>query len=152
MVNFSLTQELSDMPINMGKAVLSPTRTYAPILLKAFGLFGQKITGIIHCSGGAQTKCLKFGEGIHFVKDNLFSIPPLFKYIQEAVNMSWQEMYSVFNMGHRIEVICDQDIAGELIGLSESFGVNAQVIGYVEKRNNSKNTLELKSQQVKFSL
>ena len=149
---FSLTDELTDIPINMGKAVLSPTRTYAPILLKAFKQFGKKITGIVHCSGGAQTKCLKFGQGIHFIKNNLFPIPPLFKYIQEVANMSWQEMYSVFNMGHRLEIICDEDIAKDLIELSQSFAIKAQIIGYVKKNTGNQNTLELKSTQVEFCL
>ena len=132
---YELTDKVDDMPVDMGKAVLSPTRTYAPIVKGIFDNIGKdKIGGMIHCSGGAQTKCAKFGVGLHFVKDNLFDTPPLFREIKDcSPNTSWQEMYAVFNMGHRLELMVDESIADEIISISESFDVPAQVIGRIEE-------------------
>jgi phosphoribosylformylglycinamidine cyclo-ligase len=118
--------------ITAGKLVLSATRTYAPIIKAILDSYRSQIHGMVHCSGGAQTKVLHFIENLHIIKNNLFPIPPLFKLIQEESNTSWQEMYKVFNMGHRMELYVPQEIAADLISISQSFGVEAQIIGYVE--------------------
>ena len=149
---FFLEDLVKSMPVNMGKAVLSPTRTYAPVLLEMYSKYLDKISGVIHCTGGGQTKCLNFGEGIHYIKDNLFCPPPIFSYIQESSLMSWEEMYSVFNMGHRMEIICDGDIAEDLIAVSRSYGIEARIIGRVEKREGKKNSLTIKGGKFSFSL
>jgi phosphoribosylformylglycinamidine cyclo-ligase len=118
--------------IDAGKLVLSPTRTYAPIIKEILARYRKDIHGMVHCSGGAQTKVLHFIDNLHIIKNNLFPVPPLFKLIQEESQTSWQEMYKVFNMGHRMELYVPQEIAADLIGTSESFGVAAQIIGHVE--------------------
>jgi phosphoribosylformylglycinamidine cyclo-ligase len=115
-----------------GRLVLSPTRTYAPIIKKMLDRYRRQIHGMVHCSGGAQTKVLHFIDNLHIIKDNLFPIPPLFKMIQEESKTSWQEMYKVFNMGHRMELYVPQEIADDLIKISQSFDVDAQIIGRVE--------------------
>lgn len=120
--------------ISAGKLVLSPTRTYAPILAKILKEYRHKIDGLVHCSGGAQTKVLHFlNEGCRVIKDNLFPIPPLFSMIQEQSKTDWKEMYKVFNMGHRMEIYTDENTALELIEISKSFNVDAQIVGRVEK-------------------
>lgn len=119
-------------PITAGKLVLSPTRTYAPVIKMMLDEYRSKIHGMVHCSGGAQTKVLHFIENLHIIKDHLFPIPPLFKLIQEQSGTDWQEMYKVFNMGHRIELYVPDTIAADLIAISESFGIDAQIIGRVE--------------------
>jgi len=126
-----LTDPISDSPLNAGKLVLSPTRTYAPIVKKILSKFSSKeIHGLVHCSGGAQTKILHFiGDDLHIIKNNLFEVPPLFKLIQEQSGTSWREMYQVFNCGHRLEAYVPKEIAAEIIAISESFRVNAQIIG-----------------------
>jgi phosphoribosylformylglycinamidine cyclo-ligase len=136
---FSGSKRLTDMidigdgkSVEAGKLVLSPTRTYAPIIKKMLDTYRSQIHGMVHCSGGAQTKVLHFVENLHIIKNNLFPIPPLFKLIQEESKTSWQEMYKVFNMGHRMELYVPQEIAADLIQISKSFGVDAQIIGYVE--------------------
>ncbi len=118
--------------ITAGKLVLSATRTYAPIIKAILDKYRSQINGMVHCSGGAQTKVLHFIDNLHIIKDNLFPIPPLFKLIQEESDTSWQEMYKVFNMGHRMELYVPQEIADDLITISRSFGVEAQIIGRVE--------------------
>ena len=118
--------------VTAGKLVLSPTRTYAPIIKRMLDTYHNQIHGMVHCSGGAQTKVLHFIDNLHIIKDNLFSIPPLFKLIQQESKTSWSEMYKVFNMGHRMELYVPQEIASELIAISKSFGVDAQIIGRVE--------------------
>jgi phosphoribosylformylglycinamidine cyclo-ligase len=118
--------------ITAGKLVLSATRTYAPIIKTILDKYRSQVNGMVHCSGGAQTKVLHFIDNLHVIKDNLFPIPPLFKLIQEESNTSWQEMYKVFNMGHRMELYVPQEIAEDIIAISKSFGVDAQVIGRVE--------------------
>lgn len=115
-----------------GKLVLSPTRTYAPIIKAVLDKFHGQIDGMVHCSGGAQTKVLHFIESLHVIKDNLFPVPPLFKLIQEESGTDWQEMYKVFNMGHRMELYVSEEIAGDIIAISESFGVEARIVGRVE--------------------
>jgi phosphoribosylformylglycinamidine cyclo-ligase len=127
-----LTDILSNSPLNAGKLVLSPTRTYAPVIKAILSKFTHKeIHGMIHCSGGAQTKILHFIEDLHIVKDNLFEVPPLFKLIQEESKTDWKEMYQVFNMGHRMELYVPESIAAEIIQISQSFGVAAQIVGRV---------------------
>jgi phosphoribosylformylglycinamidine cyclo-ligase len=119
--------------VTAGKLVLSPTRTYAPVIKKVLAAFRKQIHGIVHCSGGAQTKVLHFiNDGVHVIKDNLFPIPPLFKLIQEESGTAWEEMYKVFNMGHRMELYVPQEIAAEIITIAESFNIDAQIIGRVE--------------------
>ena len=127
--------------IEAGKLVLSPTRTYAPIIKEILGRYRKHIHGMVHCSGGAQTKVLHFVENLHIVKDSLFPIPPLFQLIHEESGTSWQEMYKVFNMGHRMELYVPKEIANDLISISESFGVDAKVIGHVEAAEKKQVTL-----------
>ena len=128
----SLT-EATDTPLDAGKLVLSPTRTYAPIIKAIFSQVDrQQIHGMVHCSGGAQTKILHFIDELHVVKDNLFDVPPLFQMIQEQSGTDWKEMYQVFNMGHRMELYVPEAVASTLISISESFGVAAQIVGRVE--------------------
>ncbi|MDB5031431.1 AIR synthase-related protein [Mucilaginibacter sp.] len=136
---FSGSKSLTDLisignnqSVTAGKLVLSATRTYAPIIKQILDNHRSQIHGMVHCSGGAQTKVLHFIEDLHIIKDNLFPIPPLFKLIQEESKTSWQEMYKVFNMGHRMELYVPKEIAAELISISQSFGVEAQIIGRVE--------------------
>ncbi len=128
-----LTDSVPDSPLNAGKLVLSPTRTYAPIIKKILSKFSNKeIHGMVHCSGGAQTKILHFIEQLHIIKDNMFEIPPLFKLIQEESKTDWKEMYQVFNMGHRMELYVPEEIASEIIAISKSFNVDAKIVGRVE--------------------
>ena len=128
----SLT-DATDTPLDAGKLVLSPTRTYAPIVKAILNQVDRKqIHGMVHCSGGAQTKILHFIDELHVIKDNLFETPPLFKLIQEQSGTDWKEMYQVFNMGHRMELYVHETIADTLISISQSFGVDAQVVGRVE--------------------
>lgn len=129
-----LTDEIDNLGIDAGKLVLSPTRTYAPIILNIIKNLKGHINGMIHCSGGAQTKILHFlGDGLKVVKNNLFPTPPLFKLIQSQSNTDWDEMYKVFNMGHRMELYLPEKYANEVIEISRSFNVDAQIVGYVEK-------------------
>ena len=125
-----------------GKLVLSPTRTYAPIVKKIIDEHRSSLHGMVHCSGGAQTKVLHFVDEVHIVKDNLFPIPPLFKLIQEQSGTDWKEMYKVFNMGHRMEVYVPKEIAADIIAISKSFGVDAQIVGRVEASVTKKLTIK----------
>jgi phosphoribosylformylglycinamidine cyclo-ligase len=127
--------------VSSGKLVLSPTRTYAPVIKKILDQYRSEIHGMVHCSGGAQTKVLHFIDNLHIIKDNLFPVPPLFKLIQEQSTTDWQEMYKVFNMGHRMELYVPETIAGNLIAISESFGIDAQIIGRVENANQKQVTI-----------
>src|SRR5690606_738255 len=128
--------------IDAGKLVLSPTRTYAPVIKEILDKHRSQIHGMVHCSGGAQTKVLHFIENLHVVKDNLFPLPPLFKLIQEESNTSWEEMYKVFNMGHRMELYVPEELAESIINISESFGIAAQKVGYVESASEKKVTIK----------
>ena len=130
--NLHLTDAVEGSPIDAGKLVLSPTRTYAPVIKKVLDAHRQDIHGMVHCSGGAQTKVLHFVENVRVVKDNLFPVPPLFKTIQEQSGTDWAEMYKVFNMGHRMEIYLPEQFAQDIIETSRSFGIDAQVIGRVE--------------------
>jgi phosphoribosylformylglycinamidine cyclo-ligase len=125
-----------------GRLVLSPTRTYAPIIKIMLDTYRKQINGMVHCSGGAQTKVLHFIDDLHIIKDNLFPVPPLFKLIQEESGTSWQEMYKVFNMGHRMELYVPEEIASDLIAISKSFGVDAQIIGHVESAEKKQVTVK----------
>ena len=138
-----LTDRIEGMTQTVGQMVLSPTRTYAPIVKKIFDTLGrQYIRGMVHCSGGAQTKILHFVEGLHIIKDNLLPIPPLFQLIQKESQTSGHEMYQVFNMGHRLEFYVPEQLAAELIAISKSFNVPAQIIGRVESAAKKKVTIQ----------
>ncbi|SFA85015.1 phosphoribosylformylglycinamidine cyclo-ligase [Flavobacterium swingsii] len=138
-----LTDEVENSPIDAGKLVLSPTRTYAPIIKKILGNYTpNEIHGMVHCSGGAQTKILHFIDNLHVIKDNLFPVPPLFKLIQEQSKTDWKEMYQVFNCGHRMEIYVPENIANNIIEISKSFGVDAQIVGRVEASENKKLTIQ----------
>jgi phosphoribosylformylglycinamidine cyclo-ligase len=130
--SYELTDTVSDMPVDMGKAVLSPTRTYAPIIHEILKNARKHINGIVHCSGGAQTKVLRFIRDTKVIKDNLLEVPPLFQYIQQESGSDNREMMEVFNMGHRMELYTDEATANEVISISKSFGVDAQIIGRCE--------------------
>lgn len=137
-----LTDQVLGTPLDAGKLVLSPTRTYAPVVKSIFDTIGRNaIHGMIHCSGGAQTKILHYIDGMHIIKDNLFPIPPLFEMIQAESGTHWKEMYQVFNMGHRLEIYLPEKHASEVIACSTAFGIPAQVIGRVEAGEKKKVTL-----------
>tara|TARA_B100001057_G_scaffold176910_1_gene177711 strand:+ start:769 stop:1941 length:1173 start_codon:yes stop_codon:yes gene_type:complete len=141
----SLTEIMEGVPINIGKLVLSPTRTYAPIIKKIFNQVGRdSIFGMVHCSGGAQTKILHFIDNLHIIKDELFVVPPLFDLIQKESGTSPREMYQVFNMGHRMELYVSPENADEIIKISKSFSVDAKIIGRVEESQEKKLTLVTK--------
>jgi phosphoribosylformylglycinamidine cyclo-ligase len=131
---YSGSKKLTDkiLDIDVGKLVLSPTRTYAPVIKKVLDIYRNEINGMIHCSGGAQTKVLHFIDNLHVIKDNMFDVPPLFELIQSESNTDWKEMYKVFNMGHRMELYVDESIAEEIISISNSFNIDAKIIGRVE--------------------
>ncbi len=137
-----LTDEVAGSPVDAGKLVLSPTRTYAPVIKRILEELRPNIHGMVHCSGGAQTKVLHFVDNVHVIKDNLFDVPPLFRLIQEQSGTEWKEMYKVFNMGHRMEIYLPADKAEQVIAISESFGIAAQVVGRVEKSENKKLTIK----------
>lgn len=140
--NMKLTDTIVELGIDAGKIVLSPTRTYAPVVKKVLEGYRGNIYGMIHCSGGAQTKVLHFVDGVHVIKDNMFEVPPLFKLIQEQSSTSWHEMYKVFNMGHRFELYVDDTVANKIIEISKSFNIDARVIGRVEEYDGKKLTIE----------
>lgn len=132
-----LTDPVEGSPIDAGKLVLSPTRTYGPIIKSILREFRSEIHGMVHCSGGAQTKILHFVDNVRVIKDNMLPIPPLFKMIQEESGTDWKEMYKVFNMGHRMEIYVDEESADEIVEIARSFNVDAQVIGRVEPSDNT---------------
>ncbi len=131
--SLSLTDKVDEAPLNAGKLVLSPTRTYLPLVKKIFDQCKNKIDGMVHCSGGGQTKVLHFVNDVHIVKDNLFDIPPLFRMIQQESQTDWQEMYRVFNMGHRLEIYTDEISAGQMIDIARSFDIEAKIVGRVDE-------------------
>ncbi len=139
--NKFLTDKIPGCDLDVGKLVLSPTRTYAPIIKKVLEKYRDRIDGIIHCSGGAQTKILHFVDNLHIIKDNMFDLPPLFQLIKDESNTDWKEMYKVFNMGHRMELYVPDEIASDIISISKSFNVDAQIIGRVESYNGKKLTI-----------
>ena len=137
-----VTDRIENLPLDAGKLVLSPTRTYAPLIKKIFEeIDRKKINGIIHCSGGAQTKILHFVDKLHIIKNNLFDLPPVFKLIQEESGTSWKEMYQVFNMGHRMEIYTDRSTADKIISISNGFNIEAKIVGRVEDSMNKKLTI-----------
>ncbi len=141
--SMNLTDPVANSPLNAGELVLSPTRTYAPIIKAILNtLKPNQIHGMVHCSGGAQTKILHFIDDLHIIKDNLFPIPPLFKLIQEQSKTDWREMYQVFNCGHRMELYVPIEIANDIIEISKSFGVDAQIVGRVEASDGKKLTIK----------
>ena len=139
-----LTSDVKDAELDAGKLVLSPTRTYAPIIKKILSKYSaEEIHGMVHCSGGAQTKILHFiGDNLHVIKDHMFEVPPLFKLIQQESKTDWKEMYQVFNMGHRMEIYVPQEYAEEIITISKSFEVDAQIVGRVEASEEKKLTIK----------
>ncbi|MEZ4877827.1 MAG: AIR synthase-related protein [Flavobacterium sp.] len=141
--NIKLTDAVENAPLDAGKLVLSPTRTYVPIIKAILNKYTPKdIHGMVHCSGGAQTKVLHFIDNVHVIKDNLFPIPPLFQLIQAQSKTDWKEMYQVFNCGHRMEVYVPQEIANDIIEISKSFGVDAQIVGSVAANSTKKLTIK----------
>lgn len=138
----NLTDSVENSPIDAGKLVLSPTRTYAPVIKKILSKYNSnQIHGMVHCSGGAQTKVLHFVDNVHVIKDNLFPVPPLFKLIQENSKTDWKEMYQVFNCGHRMELYVPAEVAQDIIEISKSFNIEAQIVGRVEKSESKKLTI-----------
>jgi len=139
---YNITDELPEVPLNVGKLVLSPTRTYAPVIVEVLKTLRSQIHGMIHCSGGAQTKVMHFIDSLHIVKDNLFETPPLFRLIQDQSGTDWKEMYKVFNMGHRMELYLNEKYAQEVIDISKRFNVEAQVVGRVETADKKQLTIK----------
>ena len=138
-----LTDEVPETSLDAGKLVLSPTRTYAPVIKKMLENYSaDTIHGMVHCSGGAQTKILHFIEDLHVIKDNIFPVPPLFSLIQKESGTPWREMYQVFNCGHRMELYVDESVATDLIAISESFGIAARIVGRVAGSKGKKLTIE----------
>ncbi len=146
---YRLDDTVEDSPVDAGKLVLSPTRTYAPVIKKILDELRPKIHGMVHCTGGAQTKVLHFvGDDCRVIKDNMFPIPPLFRIIKEQSDTDWQEMYKVFNMGHRMEIYVSPENADDIISISRSFNIDAQIIGHIEK---GKRSLLIKSEFGEFN-
>tara|TARA_B100000929_G_scaffold93924_1_gene73696 strand:+ start:1747 stop:2904 length:1158 start_codon:yes stop_codon:yes gene_type:complete len=135
---------------NIGKLLLSPTRTYAPVFQKILKKFRKKISGIIHCTGGGQTKILHFVKNCRIIKDNMLEIPEIFNIIKKQTNTSWKEMYEVFNMGHRMEIYCNSSLANEIISISKSFNIEAQIIGKVEKSDKKELIIESKGIKIEY--
>jgi len=139
---YKLTDAIEKLGVDAGKLVLSPTRTYAPVMKKIFENYRTQINGLIHCSGGAQTKVLNFVNGLHIVKDNMFETPELFKIIQQESGTGWEEMYKVFNMGHRMEIYTNPAVANYIIEIAKRFDIDAQVVGRCEKSDSKKLTIK----------
>ncbi|NJO68181.1 MAG: phosphoribosylformylglycinamidine cyclo-ligase [Bacteroidetes bacterium] len=140
--NFKLTDVIDELGIDAGKLVLSPTRTYAPVIASILDKHRNRIHGMVHCSGGAQTKILHFVDDLRVVKNNMFPVPPLFRIIKEQSGTPWDEMYKVFNMGHRFEIYLEPDLAQDIINIARSFDIDAQVVGYCEKENGKSLTIQ----------
>jgi phosphoribosylformylglycinamidine cyclo-ligase len=142
-LTYSGSKKLSDTinGIPVGKLILSPTRTYAPVIMDVLKQHRQNIHGMVHCSGGAQTKILHFIDNMHVIKDNLFPVPPLFELIRQESKTEWKEMYKVFNMGHRMEIYLPECYAGDIIAISKSYGIEAQIVGRVENSYSKKLTI-----------
>ena len=138
----SLTEPTEIEGVDVGKLILSPTRTYLPMMVPILDNFRKQINGIIHCSGGAQTKVLHFTDKLHIVKDNMFALPPLFRMIQESSGTDWKEMYKVFNMGHRLEIYTNEKAAEEMIQIAKEFNIGAQIVGHVEASDKKQLTIK----------
>lgn len=149
---YKLTKSIPNSPLNLGKLLLSPTRTYLPIIKKVLTELPKEVRGIVHCTGGGQTKCMKFGKEIHYVKNNLFSIPPLFSFLLNTKSYSLKEMFPVYNMGHRMELFVDEKYASIVIDIAKSFQVNAQIIGYCDHSDIGRNqlTIEAAGEKIKY--
>ena len=143
-----LTDAIEGLDIDAGKLVLSPTRTYAPVIKKLLDIMRPRIHGMVHCSGGAQTKVMHFVKNLKITKNNLFPVPPLFRMIREQSGTDWQEMYKVFNMGHRMEVYVSPEDAQSVIDVARSFGIDSQVVGFVEESD--RNILVIESEEGRF--
>ena len=141
---FRLADPLPGSPLRVGEALLSPTRSYAPVIQALLAADRRRVKGLVHCSGGGQTKCLRFGRGVHFVKDNLLPIPAIFRTIQRVSKTPWKEMYQVYNMGHRMEVYCTARDARHVIEAARAFGIAAQAIGRTEKSADGRNRVSVK--------
>jgi len=145
--NYQLTDKIKGLSLTIGEALLSPTRTYAPLLLDVLKKYREDIHGIIHNTGGGQTKILNFGKGISYLKNNLFKIPEIFEIIKKSSETSWEEMYQVFNMGHRMEICCDESIAKDIMDNAKKYNIESKIIGQCEKSSyKNKNQLEIKSE------
>ncbi len=143
----TLTEKIKDYNLTVGRALLSPTRTYTPILIEVFKKYRKEIHGVIHNTGGGQTKILNYGRGIRYIKNNLFKLPKIFEIIQNSSETQWKEMFQVFNMGHRMELYCDEAIAGEIMKISRKFNVESKIIGHCEKASEeNKNELVINSE------
>jgi phosphoribosylformylglycinamidine cyclo-ligase len=140
--SYKLTDPIGKTGLDAGKLVLSPTRTYAPVVKEILSKFRNKISGMVHCSGGAQTKVLHFVDNVHVIKNNLFEVPELFRIIQQESQTNWKEMYKVFNMGHRFEIYVPEDISKEIIEISKSFNINAAIVGHCEASSSKKLTID----------
>lgn len=153
---YKMSDPLPDSNMTIGDALLSPTRTYAPVIKKLLSENRESIHGMVHCSGGGQTKCIRFGTGVHHIKNNFLPVPPIFKAIQEASDTSDEEMFRVYNMGHRMEIYCDPEAAADIIAQSESFGIPAQIIGRTEasERENGENhvTIQHEGKMLEYSI
>ena len=150
---YRMSDPLAGSGLSVGKALLSPTRTYLPLAKAISEELGGELKGLVHCSGGGQTKCMRFGTGVHHIKDNLFKMPPLFAEIQKASGTTDEEMYQVYNMGHRLEVYCTPQLVEEVIAISSSFGIEAQVVGRTEPsdRPNQENHVTIRKQGMELS-
>lgn len=145
---YHLGDQPEGFPLNVGKMLLSPTRTYLPLVRELFKAHKQVISGMIHCTGGGQTKCMKYVHDLHIVKDGLFPVPPVFQLIQGSSNMDWKEMYQVFNMGHRLEIFTQEPFASEIIDVAAAYNVEAKIIGYTEA--SEQNKLSIRSEYGEF--
>ena len=142
-----LTDKIDTLKLTIGKALLSPTRTYSPVIIDVLKNYRNEIHGIIHNTGGGQTKVLNFGNGIKYIKNNLFQIPKIFEIIQRSSETQWKEMYSVFNMGNRMELLCNELVAPEIIKITKKYNIDSKIIGHCEKSpTKGKNVLEIKSE------
>ena len=150
--NYQLTDKIKGLSLTVGEALLSPTRTYAPLLLDVLKKYREEIHGIIHNTGGGQTKILNFGKGITYLKNSLFKIPKIFEIISKSSETLWKEMYQVFNMGHRMEICCNESIAKEIIDIAKKYNIESKIIGQCEKSSyKNKNQLEIKSEFGSFN-
>lgn len=147
---YRLTDEIEGLGIDAGRLVLSPTRTYAPVIKKVLEKFRSEISGMIHCSGGAQTKVLHYVDNVHIIKDNMFPLPRLFRIIREGSGTEWREMYKVFNMGHRFEIYTSRNIAEDIISIAGEFNIDAQIVGRVESSEGKKLTIETEMGTFKY--
>jgi phosphoribosylformylglycinamidine cyclo-ligase len=150
-VKYKVEDKYAESPMNVGKMVLSPTRAYAPMMIEILNKYRNQINGIIHCTGGGQTKVMHFIDHIHVVKNNLFDLPPVYKMIQEVSNADLKEMFSVFNMGHRLEIYTSETVAKELIDIARSYNIEAKIIGYCEASERKKLTIKTKNKVLEYN-